>query len=169
MGDTERREALTSLAVLHHGPLFGYCLKRLGTEQDADDALQETFIRAFKYYHTFDQERDARKWLFGIAHNVCVEVARARTRHRTVEVVPDEGGNHTAEALEQLSHRESVGLAREELSKMPDGARRILELRFFGEMSAREIAEVEGITETAVRVRVFRGLKQLRARMAGGE
>jgi RNA polymerase sigma-70 factor (ECF subfamily) len=74
----QRKAALQSLAVQHHGALFGYCRKRLQSAADAEDALQETFLRAHKYFDSLDPARDARRWLFGIAHNVCVEIARAR-------------------------------------------------------------------------------------------
>ncbi|MCB9896311.1 MAG: RNA polymerase sigma factor [Planctomycetes bacterium] len=164
----DRRSELSRLAVLHHGPLFGYCRRRLGNDSEADDALQETFMRAYKYYGSFDPSRDARKWLFGIAHNVCVEIARTRKKHTTVADMPDpEGGRSATEvALERLAHEENLELVRRELEKLPDRARRILELRFFGQLTSAEIAELEDMKETAVRVTVHRALEGLRAKLA---
>jgi RNA polymerase sigma-70 factor (ECF subfamily) len=163
----DKRSELSRLAVQHHGPLFGYCRRRLGTDSEADDALQETFMRAFKYFDSYDPSRDARKWLFGIAHNVCVEIARSRAKHTTVADMPDpEGGRSATEvALERLAHEENLQLVRRELEKMPDRARRILELRFFGQLSSAEIAELENMNETAVRVSVHRALEGLRAKL----
>lgn len=169
--ENDRRSELSRLAVLHHGPLFGYCRRRLGSDSEADDALQETFMRAFKYYGSYDPSRDARKWLFGIAHNVCVEIARTRKKHTTVADMPDpEGGRSATEvALEKLAHEENLELVRRELEKLPDRARRILELRFFGQLSSAEIAELEDMKETAVRVTVHRALEGLRAKLAKQE
>lgn len=169
--ENDRRSELSRLAVLHHGPVFGYCRRRLGSDSEADDALQETFMRAFKYYGSYDPSRDARKWLFGIAHNVCVEIARTRKKHTTVADMPDpEGGRSATEvALEKLAHEENLELVRRELEKLPDRARRILELRFFGQLSSAEIAELEGMKETAVRVTVHRALEGLRAKLAKQE
>ncbi|MEE9312905.1 MAG: sigma-70 family RNA polymerase sigma factor [Planctomycetota bacterium] len=168
---SDKREELSKLAVLHHGPIFGYCRRRLGTDTDADDALQETFTRAFKYFASFDPTRDARKWLFGIAHNVCVEIARSRKRHTTVAEFPDieAGDNVTTAALAKLAHEENMQRVRAELELMPDRARRVLELRFFGQMSAKEVAELEGMKETAVRVTVHRALEILRGKLARKE
>ncbi|MHC4839699.1 MAG: RNA polymerase sigma factor [Planctomycetota bacterium] len=167
---SDKREELSKLAVLHHGPIFGYCRRRLGTDSDADDALQETFTRAFKYFGSFDPTRDARKWLFGIAHNVCVEIARSRKRHTTVETFPDiEAEGSTTAALAKLAHEENMIQVRAELEQMPDRARRVLELRFFGQMSSKEIAELEGMKETAVRVTVHRALETLRGKLTRKE
>ena len=166
--ERDKRADVSRLAVLHHGPLFGYCRRRLGNDSEADDALQETFMRAFKYYDSLDQSRDARKWLFGIAHNVCVEIARGRKRHTTVAELPDlSDGKSTIEvALERLAQEENLEQVRRELDRLPDRARRILELRFFGQMTSAEIAELEDMKETAVRVTVHRALEGLRARLA---
>lgn len=167
----DAQEALSRLAVLHHGVLFGYCRRRLGTDSEADDALQETFLRGYKYWASFDQTRDARKWLFGIAHNVCVEVARGRARHRTVAEMPDpaDAQSDTNRALENLARQEDLVRVRRELEKMPDRAKRILELKFFGQMTAREIAGLEGMTETAVRVNLHRALETLRSKLGSNK
>lgn len=166
--ENHKRSEVSRLAVLHHGPLFGYCRRRLGNDSEADDALQETFMRAFKYYDSYDPSRDARKWLFGIAHNVCVEVARGRKRHMTVADMPDpsDGKSTTEVALERLAQAEHMELVRRELEKLPDRARRILELRFFGQLTSGEIAELEEMKETAVRVTIHRALEGLRAKLA---
>ncbi len=172
MGDKpDRRSLLSKLAVLHHGPLFGYCRRRLGTEAEAEDALQETFMRAYKYFDSYDTTRDARKWLFGIAHNVCVEIARTRKRLTITEQLPDPADydSTTTVALERLAHEESLESIRRELESMPDRARRILELRFFGQLTSREIAEMEGMKETAVRVALHRALEGLRAKFSRQE
>jgi RNA polymerase sigma-70 factor, ECF subfamily len=128
-------------------------------------------MRAYKYYDSYDPTRDARKWLFGIAHNVCVEIARTRRKHTTVADMPEPEGDRgaTEVALEKLAHEENLELVRRELEKMPDRARRILELRFFGQLTSGEIAELEDMKETAVRVTVHRALEGLRAKLARQE
>ncbi len=164
----DAKAELSKLAVLHHGPLFGYCRRRLGSESLAEDALQEVFLRAHKYFASYDRSRDARKWLFGIAHNVCVEVARHHGRLTTSDDLPDPADNITSAALERLARQESIEQVRRELEKLPDRTRRILELRFFGQMSSAEVAKLEGMQETAVRVALHRALEGLRHKLAHG-
>lgn len=169
MAATDAKTELSCLAVLHHGPLFGYCRRRLGGDAEAEDALQEVFLRAYRYFGSLDRNRDPRKWLFGIAHNVCVEQARSRARLTVLEELPetDDGGATTA-ALEKLAREEHLELVRRELDRLPDRTRRILELRFFGQLSSADIARLEGMNEGAVRVALHRGLEGLRARLAPG-
>ncbi|MBX3475667.1 MAG: sigma-70 family RNA polymerase sigma factor [Planctomycetes bacterium] len=164
----DAKSELSRLAVLHHGPLFGYCRRRLGSESLAEDALQEVFLRAHKYFSTFDQSRDARKWLFGIAHNVCVEVARSHGRLTTSDDLPEPADNATSAALERLAREESIEHVRRELDRLPDRTRRILELRFFGQMTSGDIARLEDMNETAVRVALHRALEGLRSKLARG-
>jgi RNA polymerase sigma-70 factor (ECF subfamily) len=167
VSDQDARETLSRLAVLHHGALFGYCRRRLGRDAEAEDALQETFLRAHKYWASLDQERDPRKWLFGIAHNVCVEIARSRAKNVTMDELPDigEAQSATSEALSRIAHAEKMVAIRRELERMPDKAKRILELRFFGQMDSKDIAKLEGMNETAVRVCVHRALESLREKL----
>jgi RNA polymerase sigma-70 factor, ECF subfamily len=167
--ETQKRALLSRLALLHHGALFGYCRRRLGSDAEADDALQETFARALRYFHSLDQDREPRKWLFGIAHNVCIEMARARGRLTVLEAPPDVADNSHLAALERLARQESLEQLRRALQELPDRARRIIELRFFGHLSAKEIAELEGIKETAVRVALHRALEGLRGKLAARE
>jgi RNA polymerase sigma-70 factor, ECF subfamily len=168
---TEHRAALSRLAVQHHAPLFGYCRRRLGTDAEAEDALQETFMRALRYFHSYDPSRDAGKWLFGIAHNVCVEMARARKRLTISDDLPDPADMSTPTeiALERLAQEENLERVRREMTNLPDRVRRILELRFFGQLNSREIAELEGMKESAVRVALHRALEGLRGKLARKE
>jgi len=162
----DAKAQLTRMAVLHHGPLFGYCRRRLGSEALAEDALQEVFLRAHKYFDTYDASRDARKWLFGIAHNVCVEIARNRGRLAISDELPEPAEGVSTAALERLAREESLEMIRREIARLPDRTRRILELRFFGQLSSAEIARLEHMNETAVRVALHRALGGLRARLA---
>jgi RNA polymerase sigma factor (sigma-70 family) len=79
---------------------------------------------------------------------------------------PSDGKSTTEVALERLAQEENLVQVRRELDELPDRARRILELRFFGQMTAAEIAELEGMKETAVRVAVHRALEGMRAKLA---
>jgi len=166
--DAEHRAALSKLAVQHHAPLFGYCRRRLGTDSEAEDALQETFMRALRYFSSYDPTRDAAKWLFGIAHNVCVEMARSRKKLVISDDLPDPAdlSNPTEAALERLAQEENLERVRHELHTLPERARRILELRYFGQLNSREIAELEGMKESAVRVTLHRALEGLREKLA---
>jgi RNA polymerase sigma-70 factor, ECF subfamily len=70
-------------------PLTGHCYRMLGSAMDADDAVQETMIRAWKGFHQFDGRASLRTWLYRIATNVCLdEIAKRGRRSRPMEEGP---------------------------------------------------------------------------------
>lgn len=96
MGDTLSRDDLALVAALrsgedsaarllierYHGLIFGLCLRMMGHRQDAEDVVQETFVRALRGVRGFDGNRPLQPWLIGIAANRCRTALRRRARRR---------------------------------------------------------------------------------------
>lgn len=72
--------AMMALVDRFRGPVFGVCLRMLGNREDAEDAAQETFVRALRHLRHWDQEREFAPWLFAIAGNRCRSMLAARMR-----------------------------------------------------------------------------------------
>lgn len=73
----------------HRNALLGHCYRMLGSATDADDAVQETMIRAWKALDNFDQRASLRTWLYRIATNVCLDALSARARrYRSIDLGP---------------------------------------------------------------------------------
>lgn len=71
---------IDELARLHHRELTGYCYRMLGSASEAEDAVQETILRAWRAADGFERRSSARTWLYRIAHNVCVDMVRSPQR-----------------------------------------------------------------------------------------
>lgn len=71
---------LTQQLEAHRVPLTGYCYRMLGSVVDADDATQDTLVRAWRGMNTFDERSSLRTWLYKIATNVCLDALSARSR-----------------------------------------------------------------------------------------
>lgn len=83
-----------ALIEQYQGVIFGLCLRMLGHRQDAEDVVQETFVRALRSVHGFDRERALRPWLLGIAANRC-RTALGRRAKRPVPIEPpDDQADH---------------------------------------------------------------------------
>lgn len=173
--DTEDR-ALVDL-VLHEGNerafralyrrhtpyVYQFALRTLGgSEQDADDVIQETWIRAVEGFGRFRWESSLRSWLAGIALNLCRGLFRRKDRG-WVEIrdeVP------ASEAAPRPEHRIDLERA---LQRIPDGYRTVLVLHDVEGYKHAEIAEMMGTTEGTSKSQLFHARRAVRALLAGHE
>jgi RNA polymerase sigma-70 factor, ECF subfamily len=157
--DGKHREALAACARTHHGVLGRLCMALLGSQADADEAVQETLLRAHRAMASYRAEGSVRAWLCGIARHVCAHMLETRRRGRELlEVVPTEG-----EAREAFAMRRIARVLREALGQLKPSEREALVLRYVADLNHREIADACGIDEAAARKRISRALARLRS------
>lgn len=149
--------ALGRLVDHHHHAVYRLAAATLGNGPDAEDATQETFIRAYESLGRYDVRRAFWPWLRGIAINVCRQHLRRQARKQSrqvslasVDEVPDHVGNTDAG---------SAVLAA--LWELDDNYRLPLALFYIEQASVREIAQALRLSEGAVRVRLHRGREKL--------
>jgi len=160
------REAFRIIVDRYQGRVIGYCASRTGSEEEARDAAQEVFIRAFSSLRGYRRGEGFATWLFAIAANRL----KTRNKRRSVELdrVEAAGKEEAARPLAP-SPEESVlrALEAESLRAMvatlPDDLRRIVELYYFAELGVDECASILGLGREAVKSRLFRARKRLRA------
>src|SRR3954451_18644763 len=85
--------AFAAVYERHHQALYRYCRSILRHEEDAQDALQSTFARAFAALQNEQRDFELRPWLFRIAHNEAVSVLRRRRATEELDDVPGDGGD----------------------------------------------------------------------------
>jgi RNA polymerase sigma-70 factor, ECF subfamily len=154
----DKRRALT-VCVREHGSAVGrLCMALLGSQAEADDAVQDTFVAAHGAFDGFRREGSLRAWLFGIARRRC---ARALER-RGSRPLPAPDSGHAPAADELYEARRRAEAARALLAEVRPSEREALLLRYVGELSFREVAEACGIDEAAARKRVSRALARMR-------
>jgi len=169
-----RREdgAFESLVGAFEKPLFNYVQRLVDSVEDAQEVVQDTFLRAHKaltrqYSETRCSELAVRPWLFRIARNLSHN--KRRGLRRTVERPFDDGPAPANEppspavsVLCAVERRQEIDRLERSLARLPVATRELLVLRFIEELSYAEIAHTVGTGETALRGKVFRGLRQLR-------
>ena len=154
--------ALTRDLYTRFGPqLYGYCLRRLRSREEAEDAVQTTFLNAFRALQRGTSMRAEQAWLYTIASHVCDARGTMTGRRRVVEAP------HAFEIVEETvpaPHREPAdelfGLE-EVLEAMPENQRRAILLREWRGLSYREIADELELTQTAVEMLIFRARRAL--------
>lgn len=151
--------ALESLVDQYAAALYRVAYSVLRNAADAEDAVQETFLRVLRHRDTLDEVRDQRVWLVRIVWNIVLDrKRRAKTRPETddveelARVLPSAG--LSAEEIAAAAQHHARVLAC--VDKLPSKEREVLMLSAFEELSSVEIAEVLKITESSVRSRLFR-------------
>ena len=151
----------------HAAGLLRYCRGYLSNEQDAEDAVQEAFIRAIRSSGTYRATHRFSTWLFTIARNICLDRLKARRRRAELR---EERQQRIAEAttgqLEVPGSSEGPEIPREALEaalhRLSPLAAETVRLTFFEEWTTRQIAELQGCAATTVRVRRHHALEKLR-------
>jgi RNA polymerase sigma-70 factor (ECF subfamily) len=158
--------SIDSLYEAYSGRIFGYCLRRLPSREEAEDAVQHTFMNAYRALGKGVVPRSEAAWLFKIAENVCRERRRSAWRRNQLELVQDPDGIAGLAVAPQRTHDELAGLA-DALAELPPNQQRAILLREWQGLSYREIAEQLGLTEGAVETLLFRARRSLARKLDG--
>jgi RNA polymerase sigma-70 factor (ECF subfamily) len=162
-------EAFGALVEQYQSHVYNLCLRMLGRPADAEDAAQETFVRAYRQLHSYQPERKFSTWLLSIAAHYCIDQLR-RKSWVSLDSLPF--FDRAAPDREEPERATLEGEARDEmqelLSVLPLKYRTPVLLRYWYDMSNAEIAETLGLTEGAVKTRLFRAREMLEQELRAG-
>jgi RNA polymerase sigma-70 factor (ECF subfamily) len=165
--DGRHRDAIAACARTHGAIVGRLCMALLGSQADADEATQETLLRAHRGMATYRGEGSVKAWLCGIARHVCAHMLETRRRGReALELVPTDETSEDARAVFALKRRTRA--IRDGLAKLKPSEREALVLRFVADLSHREIATACNLDEATARKRISRALARLRSVMPEG-
>jgi RNA polymerase sigma factor (sigma-70 family) len=143
-GDERAFEALYDR---HHRALLGFCRHMLGTREEAEDALQQTFLRVHRALARHGEPSDLRPWLFTIARNCCLTLLAARRPDADLEAVPASMDGLS----EQVQARADLRAIVADVERLPDDQRAALVLSQLSGLSHEEIGDVIGVRTAKVK------------------
>lgn len=162
--------AFQALVERHGRAVFRLAYRMTGNEQDAEDVVQETFLKAFKRIDQFEDRANFGTWLYRIAANCGYDALRARSRRErrladpasqeedAIDAIPsDDPAPDRLVWSAQLRRRVATAMTR-----LSERERAAFVLRHFEQMSTREIASALGLDEGAAKHSVFRAVRKLR-------
>jgi RNA polymerase sigma-70 factor (ECF subfamily) len=162
--------AFRAFVVRYERPVYSLLLRLLGRGPHVEDLAQETFLRAYRAFPSFQVDADARPsaWLFTIATRLALD----SRKRRTVPLAPLEAADHAASPT---TSRPDARLSRVELGRaieraaaaLSDDQRAAFVLAEYYEMSLAEISLALGIPENTVKTRLFRARQHMRESLAG--
>lgn len=162
------RPSFDRIVQLYHGPVYRVAFRFFNNPEDALDATQEIFLRAWRAIKGFEGRSSLKTWLFRIASNTCTTLAQERARRQksflqavldwfSLSPAPDPGQS----VVEQEHRQELQRIVQEKVAKLPEVYRMPVILRDLEGMSLEAIGEVLNLKEGTVKSRINRGRRLL--------
>ncbi len=164
------RRAFNNIVTAYQQPIYNHCYRVLQNRDEAEDAAQEVFLRAYTRLNSYDDRYKFSTWLFSIASHYCID----RLRSRRVQLVswedvapwyscPDQDVPQPEGALLKA---EAAGEVRLLLEALSPGYRTVIILKYWHTLSYQEIAQTLETTVTAVKSKLFRARKVMATELA---
>lgn len=144
--------------------VYAIALKILNNADDAGDATQECFIKAFRQIHQFKGKSKFSTWLYTIIYRIAVSKLK-ENRIATVTISEDHHENHITNELdnqaEQLQAKETQYYVRQAIEKLPNMEALLVTLHYIDDLSIREVGEITGLSMANIKIKLFRARKKL--------
>lgn len=170
-------EELTKMVQQYSDPIYRVSLRMLNNQAEAEDVLQETFIKALRSLENFEGRSNLSTWLYRIAVNESLMVIRKRKPE--VSVVYDETGDEESEGISvsqivdwcclpesEFLTNETRSVLNDAIQKLPENLRTVFILRDIEGLSINETAQALELTETNVKTRLLRARMKLREELS---
>jgi RNA polymerase sigma-70 factor, ECF subfamily len=175
----DARERYAELVGRHQRRAARIAFHYLRDGADADEAVQDAFVKAYSHLSTFREELPFEVWFTRILINGCLDRIKARTRRERWLVSMPESGPGEPDFAERTAARgqspEDHVLARERrqklaaaLAKLPERQRTVFMLSHYEGCTSREVSAITGLNESTVRVHLFRAIRKLRGLLTEG-
>jgi RNA polymerase sigma-70 factor (ECF subfamily) len=156
-------EAFTNLVEMYQRPVFNLCYRMLQNAGDAEDAAQETFLRAYKSINRYDESRPFATWLLSIAAHYCIDQLRKQRMtiismedSPYIEVIDNSPGPEAS-----LSRRQEQERVRASLKSLSPVDRAAIVMYYWNDFSYQEIGQALDLTESAVKSRLHRARRSM--------
>jgi RNA polymerase sigma-70 factor (ECF subfamily) len=165
------KNAFEEIVEMYKDKVYQLCYRMLGNKHEAEDAAQETFIRAYMNLNSFNLKMKFSTWLYRIATNLCIDRLRKKKPdyYLDADIAGTEGltmySQIPAETVLPEKEVESMELReqiQEEIEKLPDKYRAVIILKYIEDLSLNEISEILGMPLGTVKTRIHRGREALR-------
>jgi len=170
--------ALEELFNRFQKPLFNFFLRTVGGRETAEDLVQETFLKVYRFGHTFrGSQAKFTTWLYSVAGNQCRDYLRQRSRRPETTLDENLEGSHADDLVDRrlevgvssvedhLIRMELRSLLEAAIQSLPEKERIAIVLREYQGLEYREIADVLGCPIGSVKVLIFRARQHLRQKL----
>ena len=163
----QKRKRFASYYNTYFDKIYRYIYFRVGRDREmAEDLTSEVMLKAYEGFEDFDQDRSFGVWIYRIAHNHLVDHYKKVKK----EIVPLEDAESKLKVNERIEEKADASMNLEHvgtvLEQLPDQQRNIIVMKYFNDLTHKEIARILDMTEAHVRVLAHRALGVLRQRLS---
>ncbi len=155
--------AFTGLLEAYQRPVFNLCYRMLGNAQDAEDAAQETFLRAYQSLKRYDNNRPFSTWLLSIAAHYCIDqIRKRRVQIVSVEDLPTPDLPEPSPGMEStLSKKEEQQRIKAVIGKLDEMDRAAVVMYYWYDFSYEEICQALSLSMSALKSRLHRARRMM--------
>lgn len=150
-------EALEELINKYYNDIFSYSYRILGSYHEAEDVTHEVFMSMMKAITSYKEESKFKAWIFTIAHNKCMNIIAMRKKYSDISDIMEVADNEDFTVRE--SEREYVKAI---LNTLPENQRYTLILKYYYNLTAKEIGKITNSKISTVKSRLFQGIQKLK-------
>ena len=164
--------AFTQLVEMYQTPIYNLCYRMLGEAREAEDAAQESFLRAYSQLRRYDPRRSFKTWVFSVASHYCIDQLRKRRliwlSLEDEEALPPHPAlqDGTPGPDEMAVRHEQEAAVQAMLARLAPEDRSVVVMRYWYDLSYEEIAEATRTTVSAVKSRLHRARLALAGMLA---
>jgi RNA polymerase sigma-70 factor (ECF subfamily) len=149
--------------------LYRFSLRIVGNGPEAEDVVQEVFIKLWDKRHELTQYNNIEAWCMTLTKNLSID--KIRSKHRRAEGLRDgfDMPSTSATPYQVAAASDTISRIQQMMSALPEKQRMVMQLRDIEEMSYKEIAEILHITMDQVKINLFRARKAIRAQLLNSE
>jgi RNA polymerase sigma-70 factor, ECF subfamily len=160
--------SFTCLVDKYKDMVFTVCYRILRQREDAEDAAQVSFMKAFNNLHAFEGNSKLSTWLYTIAYRTAISKSQLKKIDTVnedfhIDIATDE----SFPQLDELKSQEQQYYVKKAIEELPEIAGVIISLYYMDDSSIQEIVEITGLSESNVKVKLHRARKQLKANLEG--
>lgn len=159
-----RNAAFRELMSLYQEKLYSHIRRMVGNHTDADDVLQNTFVKVYRYIDKFQGNSKLYTWVYKIASNEALNHLNKENRMRSVTFEPQHVRAGFQQGLdgEEISHK-----LKQAVATLPEKQRQVFDLKYFEEMKYEEIAEITGTSVGGLKASYYHAVKKIEEFLTG--
>ncbi|HEX2898512.1 MAG TPA: RNA polymerase sigma factor [Bacteroidia bacterium] len=170
MKDPLRKElGLNALMELFQRPLYCHIRKMVGDHDDSDDILQNTFIKAWRFFDGFRAESSLKTWLFRIATNECLTLLEKRKRRNLSDLRDIENNlGHSEQVTSTIGGEDIQKKLAAAIETLPDKQKQVFVMKYYDELKYAEMVQILGGTEGSLKASFHHAVKKIENYLQAG-